>query len=398
MAWKTSPPSLPSGVSYGSSTSVSVGGNYYSWKCTFSIARLAENKVSIKAVLKGSYGEYGAAQYYPPGRHYLECSGDTAFPTFSLDNTTRYWEGTLAAGSSITVKAGVSDNGNSGYNIQSKKLTGPAYVTKYTISYNANGGTGTVDSQSKTYGSAVTLRSNGFTRTGYTFTGWNTKADGTGTSYAAGASYSTNAAMTLYAQWELITFTVGLDSNGGEGSMEPLTKIYGTSLTLPKNQFTFSGHVFDHWNTSADDTGDSYEDEAEYTAEASATLYAIWSGTYPVTYNGNGATGGSTAIQTKIEDEPLTLASNGFVWEKHTFVEWNTAPDGTGVSYAEGDTYEDNVALVLYAIWIKNNIPVFVKDGDGIVRQVEKAYIKKDDVVYECTLFVKKDGVVYEIT
>ena len=72
----------------------------------------------------------------------------------------------------------------------------------YTVSYNGNGSTGgSTSSQTKTSGTALTLRQNGYTRTGYTFVKWNTKADGSGTSYNAGASYTANAAVTLYAQW-----------------------------------------------------------------------------------------------------------------------------------------------------------------------------------------------------
>ncbi len=71
----------------------------------------------------------------------------------------------------------------------------------YAVSYNANGGAGVPSAQTKIYGTALTLSSTKPTRTGYTFTGWNTNADGTGTKYAAGASYTSNAAITLYAQW-----------------------------------------------------------------------------------------------------------------------------------------------------------------------------------------------------
>ena len=78
----------------------------------------------------------------------------------------------------------------------------PEYST-YTISYNANGGSGAPSSQTKTHGVSLTLSSTKPTRSGYTFTGWNTKANGTGTSYSAGGSYTVNASVTLYAQWKV---------------------------------------------------------------------------------------------------------------------------------------------------------------------------------------------------
>ena len=101
MAWQTAAPALPAGSAYGGSKKISKTGNAFAWTCTISIARLAGNNVSIKAVLKGNYGENGYAGYYPPSRHYLRCSGDTAFPTWSMSKTTRYWVGTLAPGASV---------------------------------------------------------------------------------------------------------------------------------------------------------------------------------------------------------------------------------------------------------------------------------------------------------
>lgn len=72
---------------------------------------------------------------------------------------------------------------------------------------------------------------------------------------------------------------------------------------------------------------------------------------YTILYYGNGATGGSTPPQIKDVDESITLYSNGFTKTDYTFVEWNTRSDGSGVSYNEGDTYNINANLDLYAIW-----------------------------------------------
>ena len=82
-----------------------------------------------------------------------------------------------------------------------KQLTIPA-KTSYAVKYNANGGSGAPAQQTKWYGENLTLQSGVPTRAGYEFKGWNTKADGTGTNYSAGASYTGNATITLYAQWE----------------------------------------------------------------------------------------------------------------------------------------------------------------------------------------------------
>lgn len=73
--------------------------------------------------------------------------------------------------------------------------------------------------------------------------------------------------------------------------------------------------------------------------------------TYTITYNGNGATSGSTTSQTKIQGESIQLRSNGFTKTGYVFKEWNTASNGTGTSYDEGDTYSTDADLTLYAIW-----------------------------------------------
>ena len=73
----------------------------------------------------------------------------------------------------------------------------------YTVSYNANGGSGAPSSQTKWYGTTLTLSSTKPTRGGYAFTKWNTKSDGSGTSYSSGGSYTANAGATLYAQWSV---------------------------------------------------------------------------------------------------------------------------------------------------------------------------------------------------
>lgn len=75
-----------------------------------------------------------------------------------------------------------------------------------TVTFDANGGTGTVAAQTASTRTALT--SNAFTKTGHTFSGWNTAADGTGILYAGGASYSFAADLTLYAQWRANAATV----------------------------------------------------------------------------------------------------------------------------------------------------------------------------------------------
>lgn len=84
-------------------------------------------------------------------------------------------------------------------NVCRTKMLAPTY----TVTYDANGGSGTMTDQNSpyAYGAAATVLTNGFTRSGYTFTGWNTQADGKGTSCKAGDSINVTGNIILYAQW-----------------------------------------------------------------------------------------------------------------------------------------------------------------------------------------------------
>ena len=147
-------------------------------------------------------------------------------------------------------------------------------LASYTISYNANGGTGAPSSQTKWYGTNVTLSSTKPTRTGYTFKGWATSASGSVT-YNTGATYSSNADITLYAVWEIITYTISYNANGGTGAPSSQTKQYGKTLTLSSTKPTRTNYNFKGWATSASGSV-AYKAGESYTANAKATLYAVW--------------------------------------------------------------------------------------------------------------------------
>lgn len=107
------------------------------------------------------------------------------------------------------------DNGQYGINNNKLVLYARWNIKTYTISYNANGGSNVPGNQSKAGNIGITLSSSKPTRTGYTFVNWNTKKDGSGTTYKAGASYNSNADLTLYAQWRINKVYIKLDANGG---------------------------------------------------------------------------------------------------------------------------------------------------------------------------------------
>ena len=145
----------------------------------------------------------------------------------------------------------------------------------YTITYNANGGSGAPGKQTKTYGKTLKLSTTKPTRTGYTFQGWGTSASGS-VVYAAGANYTANASDTLYAIWKANTYTVTYNANGGSGAPSNQTKTYGVTLKLSTAKPTRTNYKFLGWGTSAASTTVAYAPGADYTGNSAITLYAIW--------------------------------------------------------------------------------------------------------------------------
>lgn len=157
----------------------------------------------------------------------------------------------------------------------------------YTISYNANGGTGAPSSQTKYYGTTLTLSSAKPYRTGYTFKGWGLYASSTSPVYQPGDDYNYNISRTLYAVWEKdappapTTYTVSYSANGGSGAPASQTKTKDIALTLSGTKPMRSGYTFLGWATSSSATSASYQPGGSYTANASVTLYAVWSCNHP---------------------------------------------------------------------------------------------------------------------
>lgn len=148
----------------------------------------------------------------------------------------------------------------------------------YKVSYNANGGTGAPSSQTKYYGTAIKLSATKPSRTGYTFAKWATAANGTGTSYAPGASYTANAAATLYAQWTANKYTVSYDANGGTGAPAAQTKTYGQSMTITSAEPTRARYRFLGWAESKSATSVQYSAGGTYSKAitSNVVLYAVW--------------------------------------------------------------------------------------------------------------------------
>lgn len=230
---------------------------------------------------------------------------------------------------------------------------------KYTITYNANGGSGAPSSQTKYYGTAIKLSSTKPTRTGYTFSKWTTASNGSGTAYAPGANYTANAAATLYAQWTINKYTVTYNANGGTGAPASQTANYNTTITIsntvptrPPNGDT--EYVFKGWATTKDATTASYKSGSSYVVKSNITMYAVWgteTAKWDVIYDANGGTN-APGNQVKNKDVALVLSDVMPIRTGYNFGGWATNPDSTVEAYAPGASYEINDDLYLYAIWI----------------------------------------------
>ncbi len=215
---------------------------------------------------------------------------------------------------------------------------------KYTVTYNANGGTcSKTEGYTTSSSTAVTLPTP--TRSGYIFAGWYTEASGGTKVGGAGESYTPSANVTLYAQWGQ-PCTVTYNANGGTCGTTS-EKYTGTALTLPKA--TRDGYWFVGWYDAAFGGNKIGEAGATYNPSSDITLYAHWQEmvNYTVTYNANGGTCGIASAT--YQGTALTLPTP--TRAGYTFDGWYTAASGGTKIGDAGATYTPSASVTLYAQW-----------------------------------------------
>lgn len=293
-------------------------------------------------------------------------------------------------------------------------LPGNTYYPKwdYAISFDGNGADGgTVAALTAGAGESISLPENSFTKTGHRFTGWNTKADGTGTAYAAAASAAFTANTTLYAQWTVNQYTITFVTDGGS-SVSPITKNYGAAVTAPaaptKEGYSFAGWdktipatmpaedltITARWNvnqytitfantgeTAIEDIQQNYGTPVTAPADPTQTGYTFagWDRTIPATmpawnltitarwnvneyevvFHANGGEG-TMESQTLAYGSGQNLSANAFTNGDKRFAGWATTERGD-VAYADGVrvlnlTAEDGAQIHLYAVWTDKEV------------------------------------------
>jgi uncharacterized repeat protein (TIGR02543 family) len=271
---------------------------------------------------------------------------------------------------------------------------------RYTVTYDGNGNTGgtlPVDAGSYVKGATVTVASIGTTvRSGYTFSGWNTLANGSGTSYTTTFAMG-NSNVTLYAQWTINDYTITFNKNdaAATGSMANQSIKYNATAALSPNSYIKDGWSFNGWATSA--TGAVvYGDEDNYKIGASnVTLYAKWvSNPYTITFNKNDAAAtGTMAAQTIASGSTAALSANTFVKSGWTFTGWATTSTGA-VVYQNSVNYTMGTANVtLYAKWVVNNhIVTFNKNDAAATGSMSTQTIAENASVPLTTIGFEKPG------
>lgn len=147
------------------------------------------------------------------------------------------------------------------------------------------------------------------------------------------------------------SYAIKYNANGGSGAPSSQTKWKDQTLKLSSTKPTRTGYSFLGWSTSSTATSATYAAGGNYTANAAATLYAVWkANTYTVSYNANGGTGAPTN-QTKTYGKTLTLSTTKPTRTNYNFKGWGTSSSATTVTYAAGGSYTANAAITLYAVW-----------------------------------------------
>jgi uncharacterized repeat protein (TIGR02543 family) len=242
-------------------------------------------------------------------------------------------------------------------------LTAQWSAVSYSVTYLANGGSGTLPTQSNlSNGETFTVGANSLTKTGYSFVAWN---DGSA-NYAPGATYTMSTANTsLIAQWTATGYAITFDGNGADGGSAPTTGRYvtgGAPYSVALNTFTKTGYNFTGWKTSA---AVDYAPGAGYASTSDLVLIAQWAAkTIAISYNVNGGTGSAPGSQnwTYNAGTPATLdAGSGLTKTGYTFGGWSASASAT----TGATTGTPSSSLTYYAVWTPVTYTVTYATGSG---------------------------------
>ena len=239
-------------------------------------------------------------------------------------------------------------------------------LASYAVTYNANGGSSAPGQQTKWFNESLTLSTSQPTKNGYTFKGWATSSGGS-VAYSPGSTYTGNAALTLYAVWQVWTYTVSYNANGGSGAPGSQTKTWGQNLTLSSTKPTRSLYNFKGWGTSSGSTSASYQPGGTYSTNAAITLYAVWEVAWVAPRITNVSVYRSDANKNASDDG--TCITVKFNWATDNAVTTCRASvNGTWQNLTAGGTKSGSVSQVLsgtYSAESSHTVSINVADSTG---------------------------------
>ena len=354
----------------------SIVGGYGKIGITTSVSSTATTtKVTLAVYFKSRYSLYDSNnKYYYNGNligsrnisHYSNTEWSSSNKTKLGDTSYTYTRGTSNVTKTYTAKlSGIERVG--GTMSVTHKITVPA-LAKYTVSYNANGGSGAPGSQTKYYGKSITITSSKPTRTHYTFAGWATSSSGS-VAYKPGSTYSSNSSVTLYAKWTPVTYSVSYNANGGSGAPGKQTYSYGGSnITLSTTRPTRQNYNFLGWSLTSTDTSADYQPGQSWssTKANNYTLYAVWELAYvkPSVSSIKAVRCGSNGNP----DDTGSYAKVSFKWTLSQLKGSNPIKtimvNGNNVQ-ASGTSGSTSIVVGTFSTESKHQIPIVVTDSKG---------------------------------
>lgn len=357
--------------------------------------------------------------------YYFKTGGYLNQGTVTSSSSTYLWTSSLPNRSDVTGYAYYSNvyqaSGYSNWSNNSKNygetIRCIASNGKITIHYNGNGNeqypvTRSTESQIDVEINNTSVRSSSFVRTGYSFTGWNTKADGTGitiTGTLSNYDFDDGDIITLYAQWRPY-YTINYHANDGSTLTSTSTITSATWSSGGPTAFTsITGNTkIGSWNTNADGSGTTYNVSTTYNTPpeiiipTTIDLYAQWVATNTFKYNGNGADEGNMTNVTHTNASVgnyIDLAAPNYSKNNYGFAGWspdaNATIGGNSIIYGPNErititnelaTYSVNNEIILYAVWV----PV-----SGTMQDFDCSTLTANDVI---ALRDTRDNSVYTVS
>ena len=240
----------------------------------------------------------------------------------------------------------------------------------YTVTFNANGGEGTMDPQVITADEPTALNANAFTREGYNFLYWSDSANGNKL-FEDGETVTGEDDVTLYAIWQKDHYTLTFHSNfDPDQTTTQDVPLNADSITLKANTFEREGYAFVGWAFDPNATSRDLADGATLGFDEDTDLYAVWAkNTFQISFDANGGEGEMLPINV-VKEVSTPLPANAFTREGYDFIGWATEPNGQIWFEDEDPILTDAVDdFTLYAQWqVKEYTITFVNDDNTVLQ------------------------------